>query len=251
MRHVHAALAASCLGLALVACSADDGDSDTSPIAADDDGDDGDDGEVDDDAPEEAPDEDEPDVDDAPSAQDVDGTELGDEDVERIISELYARDSELVREIIANGPGEVPIDEVPIEEYAERIASIYQGPALGSQGAGLQGLVATEEGRAGLLPAEEYGDARFEVDAIYTATGDCVTAIGWLDTTETATDPLGRDELGAVTIRQVEDPTVASASGWHIWETRILTRGGEGVPLDEILADDLSEVVDTCEEDAT
>jgi hypothetical protein len=168
--------------------------------------------------------------------------------VEAVLDEIYAQHSDLLLEVLMQDVDDL---DAPTDEQADRLDSLFDGPEGQRRRTELLDLIQTEEARQPLLPVEEFGRAGFRIESVERAADGCIVAIGHLDLTETAVQPLPDEELAAVVLRHEADRESSNETGWQVHDLARLRQAGDltPLPLDELRGADLSVVVDvTCGE---
>ena len=166
---------------------------------------------------------------------------------EEVINVLLDIDTEALKIVLQQDPGEV-IDP----EAADRLAAVSAGQRLASALETFQLYVNQPEAREVFLDTTEMGTSRFEAHGILHAEPDaCVLAVGWWDRTDIAVD--ATDEPSLFSLGRVDRDVTdvdRNPTPWQIREiNRMMMIDDEPVPEDRWDDIDFGDELDrTCEE---
>lgn len=224
---------------ALLIAGCSDGSSDTGAITGPDDDEQS--------APEPEPEpDDEPDEPEEPEPDEPDDPfavpdEIDEAYVEAVVNEILLQSSELTREVLADEPDPKATFN---EAQSQQLFELFDGRQDGVRRSSLLDLVQSDGAREALLDRSELGRQRFEIEFLDSVDDGCITAVGWIDLTEFATEPFPRDEYAGVVLRRAEGDQVVNETGWHLLDAQSLRAGGDPVPLEDIRGSDLGQILD-------
>lgn len=175
-----------------------------------------------------------------------DPSEIDEAYVDAVMAELFAVADEVVLETITSDP-----DEGPTDDQLTRIRATNSGPRLVTVLNQAERNSTAPEVRDAFRTPEEFTGATWETGNLLRADDDCIAAIGFADTTGTASEPPDPDQYFVVSLSRMSDDqreefAAINRTGWrqHGLIDLIYTDSGDFVPRDVWEELDFEDVAD-------
>ena len=162
-----------------------------------------------------------------------DGGEDSDEDsgdftvdeVDDLVNPLLAVQSEVLREIISDDPGD-GLDE----DQTDQLSSVLSGPEFGAVGVEYQGYATSDSARDNLVDPDDLGEITWATERVMRAEDDaCVVAIGNYDLEEVFSDA----DPDLLVILSLSADGSDEDDPWRLHDLNVLTSEGEPVPEED------------------
>jgi predicted RNase H-like HicB family nuclease len=159
----------------------------------------------------------------------IDPADIDEAYIDLVTNELFAIESDVLRDIMGRPAGE----EAMTEAESERLRAVLAGDVLLDVGQSYVALSTSDRTRPAFLSADEMGTLHWETAHVVDASHDCIVAIGHYDISEVAVEPYGPDEFSMISLSPDADLEEINPTPWRLrGQLPLVSEDGDPIPED-------------------